>query len=142
MVVWLIDVIKHFFGGHLDLPETKKLKNSFVLMHEPSKNVKTFHGFFCLRPTAEGPSNYASCSGHFVNLLLGCTSGLNLAADLGPVLALFKVIQGIKVSGLDQLMRSAIWILYALGTKMTFLGLIESHTLNLRCFKISESPIE
>ena len=46
MVVWLIDVIKHFFGGHLDLPETKKLKNSFVLMHEPSKNVKTFHGFF------------------------------------------------------------------------------------------------
>ena len=101
---------------------------------------------FCLRPTAKGPGNnlncYFSCSGHFVNLLLGCTSGLNLAADLGPVLALFKVIQGIKVSGLDQLMRSAIWILYALGTKMTFLGLIESHTLNLRCFKISESPIE
>ena len=97
------------------------------------------------RSTVEGPSNYylsCFCSGHLVNLLLGCTSGLNLAADLGPVLALFKVIQGIKVSGLDQLMRSAIWILYALGTKMTFLGLIESHTLNLRCFKISESPIE
>ena len=32
---------------------------------------------FCLQPTAEGPSNYLSCcccfSGHFVNLLLGCT---------------------------------------------------------------------
>ena len=42
-----------------------------------------------LQPTAEGPSNYfsCSCSGHFVNLFLGCTSGLNLAADLGPVLA-------------------------------------------------------
>ena len=32
---------------------------------------------FCLRPTAEGPSNYylsCSCSGHFVNLLLEFTS--------------------------------------------------------------------
>ena len=46
--------------------------------------------YFCLWPTAEGPSNYlsCSCSRHFINLLLGCTSGLNLAADLGPVLAL------------------------------------------------------
>ena len=36
------------------------------------------------------PSKYlsCSCSGHLVNLLLGCTSGLNLAADLGPVLCL------------------------------------------------------
>ena len=46
--------------------------------------------YFCLRPKAGGPSNYLSCcSGHVVNLLLGCTSGLNLAADLRPVLALF-----------------------------------------------------
>ena len=40
---------------------------------------------FCLRPTAEGPSNYLSCcccySEHFVNLLLGCSSVLNLAAE-------------------------------------------------------------
>ena len=40
---------------------------------------------FCLQPMAEGPSNYlgcccsSSCSGHFINLLLGYTSGLNLA---------------------------------------------------------------
>ena len=38
---------------------------------------------------AKVPSNYLSCcSGHFVNLLQGytsgCTSGLNLTADLGP----------------------------------------------------------
>ena len=40
--------------------------------------------------TAEGPSNYSSCScSRTVNLLLGYTSGLNLAADLGPVLGLF-----------------------------------------------------
>ena len=48
---------------------------------------------FCLWPTAEVPCNYLSCScssGHFVNLLLGCTSGLNLAADLGPVPALLN----------------------------------------------------
>ena len=46
---------------------------------------------FCLGPTAKGPNNYlsCSCSVHFVNLLLWYTSGLNLAADLGPVLALF-----------------------------------------------------
>ena len=46
---------------------------------------------FCRRPTAKGPSNYlsSSSSGHLVNLLLGCTSGLNLAADQGPVLVLF-----------------------------------------------------
>ena len=31
----------------------------------------------------------SSSSGHFVNLLLRCTSGLDLAADLGAVLALF-----------------------------------------------------
>ena len=41
------------------------------------------------------PNNYLSCrccsSGHFVNLLLGYTYGLNLAVDLGPVLALFLV---------------------------------------------------
>ena len=37
-------------------------------------------------------SNYLSCScfyGHLVNLLLRCTSGLNMNADLRPVLALF-----------------------------------------------------
>ena len=40
---------------------------------------------FCLKPTAEVPINKLSCcccSGHLVNLLLGCTSGLNLAAYL------------------------------------------------------------
>ena len=52
---------------------------------------------------AEGPTNYLSCSGsgHFVNLLLdytsgvhfwgtllGCIAGLNLAANLRPVLGL------------------------------------------------------
>ena len=45
-------------------------------------------------PTAKVPNNYlSSSSGHLVILLLGYTSGLNLAADLGPVLALlyFKV---------------------------------------------------
>ena len=49
---------------------------------------------YCLRPTAEGHCNYlsCSCSGHFVNLLLERTSGLNLAADLGPVLALFCLL--------------------------------------------------
>ena len=43
------------------------------------------------KPTAGGPSNdlsCSSCSGHLVNSLLGCTSGLNLATELGPVLAL------------------------------------------------------
>ena len=42
--------------------------------------------------------NYLSCccssscySGLLVNVLLGCTSGLNLAAYQGPVLALFEV---------------------------------------------------
>ena len=42
---------------------------------------------------ADGPSDLlsCSCSGNFVNLLMGCTYGLNLAADLGPVLALFLV---------------------------------------------------
>ena len=42
-----------------------------------------------------GTSSYWSCfssSGHFVNFFLGCTSGLNLAAGLGPVLALFLSI--------------------------------------------------
>ena len=45
---------------------------------------------FCLQLTAEGPSIYlrCSCSRHFVYLLLRCTFGLNLSADLGPVLAL------------------------------------------------------
>ena len=50
---------------------------------------------FCLRPKAdEEPSNYlsCSCSGHFVNLLPGYTSGLNLAADLGPVQALLDLL--------------------------------------------------
>ena len=33
---------------------------------------------FCLRPMAEVPSNYLSCSsGQLVNLLLGCTPGLH-----------------------------------------------------------------
>ena len=51
------------------------------------------HIFVCLRPMADGPSDLlsCSCSGNFVNLLMGCTYGLNLAADLGPVLALFLV---------------------------------------------------
>ena len=31
---------------------------------------------------------------HSVNLLLGCTSGLNLDADLGPILALFDSFFG------------------------------------------------
>ena len=45
----------------------------------------------CLWPTAEGPSNYLRCScfGHLIDLLLGCTSVLNLAAGQGPVLALY-----------------------------------------------------
>ena len=66
-------------------------------------------GHFCLQPMTEGPSNLlsssfcSSFSGHFVNLLLGyisgvhfwgtfpgCTSGLNLAINLGPVQALFN----------------------------------------------------
>ena len=46
--------------------------------------------------TAQRPSDNlsSSCSGHFVNLLLGCTSGLNLAADLGPVQALLIFMIG------------------------------------------------
>ena len=49
---------------------------------------------FCMRLTGEVPCNYLICSssGHLNNLLLGCTSGctfgLNLAVDLGPVPAL------------------------------------------------------
>ena len=44
---------------------------------------------FLLWPTAKGPCNYLSCccsssSVHLVILLLVCTSGLNLAAGLGP----------------------------------------------------------
>ena len=61
---------------------------------------------FCLWSTAEGSSHYLNCSccGHFVNLLpkctsrfpfwgkhLRCTSGLNLAAHLGQVLALLEL---------------------------------------------------
>ena len=59
-----------------------------------STQVKTsVRTAFVLLPTAEGPSNYlSSSSGHFVNLLLGCTSGLNLAADLGPVLVLLPSV--------------------------------------------------
>ena len=55
--------------------------------HHGTSSLKLSKYCFCL-----GPSNYlscCSCSGHFVNLLLGYTSGLNLGADLGPVLALF-----------------------------------------------------
>ena len=52
----------------------------------PDKEVGMAHSHtkvashIALQPTAEGPSNYfsCSCSGHFVNLFLGCTSGLNL----------------------------------------------------------------
>ena len=48
---------------------------------------------FCMGPMTVGPSNYlscCSCSGHLVDLFLGCTSGLNLATDLGPILALHQ----------------------------------------------------
>ena len=49
--------------------------------------------YFCLWPTAEGPSNYlSSSSGHFISKFLGYTSGLNLTADLGPVLALLTLM--------------------------------------------------
>ena len=41
---------------------------------------------------AKGPCNYLSCcsSGHLFNVLLGYPSGLNVAAELGPFLALLK----------------------------------------------------
>ena len=52
-------------------------------------------GCSCLRTTAKGPTNYlscSSCSGHYVNLLLGCTFGLNLATGLGAVLVSSKLL--------------------------------------------------
>ena len=65
------------------------------------KSVETFTRMqwtwdFCLRPTAERPNNYlscssSSCSGHLVNLFLGCSYGLNLATDLGPARALLSL---------------------------------------------------
>ena len=56
-----------------------------------------------------------SCSVNFVNLLLGCTSGLNLAAGLGPVLAMLIsnpvisliCLQSIKIT--IQFVRKAVW---------------------------------
>ena len=74
------------------------LQDSFLIFSHPKNNNDIFSEHFCLRPTAEGPSKYyyylsfscSSCSGHFVNFRLDNTSGLNLAADLGPVLALLN----------------------------------------------------
>ena len=40
----------------------------------------------------------SAANGHFVNLLLGCTSGLNLYADLGPVPAFSKQQQNVGFS--------------------------------------------
>ena len=45
--------------------------------------------YFCLRPTANGPSNYLSCRTlHYFTS--GCNSGGTQAAGLGPILALSK----------------------------------------------------
>ena len=70
-----------------------RFKITMSIFHLSMLNVDSY---ICLQPTAEGPNNYLNCfssccsSGHLVNLLLGCTSGLNLATDLRPVLALFS----------------------------------------------------
>ena len=39
-----------------------------------TRRLGPFHKTFCLRPMTKGPINYLSCSGHLVNLLLGCPS--------------------------------------------------------------------
>ena len=58
----------------------RSMESYFDQKHEQTKsfmNPWKVRVHFCLRPTAEGPGNYlsCSCSGHFINLLLGCTSG-------------------------------------------------------------------
>ena len=66
---------------------TPKLTTEVLLLNVPRLPIPILKPLPILKPrsTVEGPSNYylsCFCSGHLVNLLLGCTSGLNLAADL------------------------------------------------------------
>ena len=51
---------------------------------KPSLKAHMYYDYFCLLPKAKEPINYlscCSCSGSLINLLLGCTNGLNLTAD-------------------------------------------------------------
>ena len=112
---WTADLLFYWFGHHqtnksvengkYDKAVESKLPNrKFSVQWYLTYKNWSQETSFCLRPTAKGTSNFLSCfcsSGHFVNLLLGCTSGvlfwgtrlgcsssLNLA--VGPVVALFQ----------------------------------------------------
>ena len=54
---------------HLPMPPRE-----FNIRALPSTNMFDSKSLFVLRPTADVPSNYLSCSGHLANLLLGYTS--------------------------------------------------------------------
>ena len=102
----------------------------------PSWVASTLNYFVCgQRSKLSNYLSYSSCSGHFGNLLLGCTSRLHFwfkgVAGLGPVLALFPI---------SQLQQNDCYSLTLTGWNLTPLNLFsEIRTFFQELFLLSKS---